>query len=249
MPTWKKIILLIVMLLTAAYLVMAFLFINSKPRGVVCEGIEVKVKGTDYPDILSKKSIESILASKRLNPKGKNIDSINIHAIEQELSHLSLIDNVECYKTPSGKLAVDIICRKPILRVMAANGENYYIDEKGKAMPLLHGGHTFYLPIVTGYVEKSFSTEKLHNFGLFLQKDHFWNSQIEQINVLVGNKIELIPRVGDNIIYLGTIDNYEEKLNRVRRFYTEALNKIGWNKYSRINVEYGNQIICTKKKH
>jgi cell division protein FtsQ len=80
-----------------------------------------------------------------------------------------------------------------------------------------------------------------------LQKDKFWNAQIEQINVLPTREIELIPLVGDQTIFMGTIYNYEKKLSRLKRFYTEAMNKVGWNKYSRINLEFDNQIICTKK--
>jgi cell division protein FtsQ len=80
-----------------------------------------------------------------------------------------------------------------------------------------------------------------------LRENSFWNAQIEQINVLKDNDIELIPRVGDHIIYLGKIDNFEEKLKRLMIFYKDGLNKIGWNKYKRINLEYDNQIICTNK--
>ena len=56
-----------------------------------------------------------------------------------------------------------------------------------------------------------------------------------------------MPRVGDQILFLGKIDDYMEKFSKLQKFYKEALNEVGWNKYNRINVEFGNQIICTKK--
>ena len=87
----------------------------------------------------------------------------------------------------------------------------------------------------------------LYQFALFLQKNKFWDAQIEQINVLKGREVELVPRVGDHIVFLGKIDNYENKLERLKEFYRKGLNKVGWNKYDRISVEFGNQIICTKK--
>ena len=34
---------------------------------------------------------------------------------------------------------------------------------------------------------------------------------------------------------------------RMRTFYQSALNRVGWNKYERISIEFNNQIICTKK--
>lgn len=55
--------------------------------------------------------------------------------LERELAKHPLIDQVECYKTPSGKLCIEVTQRIPILRVMSANGENYYLDNKGIVMP------------------------------------------------------------------------------------------------------------------
>ena len=114
-------------------------------------------------------------------------------------------------------------------------------------MPIV-ASNAFHLPVVTGHASRSFCTSKLYELGIFLQKDAFWRAQVEQINVVAGNNIEIVPRVGDHIIYLGQLDDYEKKLRRVEKFYTKALNKIGWNKYERINVELSNQIICTKRK-
>lgn len=79
----------------------------------------------------------------------------------------------------------------------------------------------------------------------------FWNNQIEQIYVSRGKKnervIEIVPRVGDHIVYLGTINNFEKKLNNLKIFYDKAIKTVGWNKYAKVNLEYENQIICTKR--
>ena len=71
----------------------------------------------------------------RHQPIGKNIDRIHAKPLEQALSKHPLIDEVECYKTPSGKLCIEVTQRIPILRIMSANGENYYLDNKGTVMP------------------------------------------------------------------------------------------------------------------
>jgi cell division protein FtsQ len=56
-----------------------------------------------------------------------------------------------------------------------------------------------------------------------------------------------VPRVGEHIIFLGKAGDYDQKFERLEKFYKKALNEIGWNKYSRISLEFDNQIICTKK--
>ena len=152
---------------------------------------------------------------------------------------------MECYKTPSHKICVEVTQRIPILHVINSRGENYYLDNKGTVMPS-DAKCTALVPLATGFIDKTFAVSGLYPFGMYLQNDPFWEAQIEQIHVLPDRSIELVPRVGDHIIYLGKAEDYERKLSRVKKFYRKALNKVGWNKYGRINVEFSNQIICTR---
>lgn len=174
------------------------------------------------------------------------MERISTKSLERELSKHPLIDEAECYKTPSGKVCVEVTQRIPILRVMSANGQNYYLDNKGTIMPP-EAKCVAHRVIVTGNVEKSFAMKDLYKFGVFLHNNKFWDAQIEQIHVLPDQNIELVPRVGDHLVYLGKLENFENKLARLKEFYKKGLNRVGWNKYSRINLEFSNQIICTKR--
>ena len=39
----------------------------------------------------------------------------------------------------------------------------------------------------------------------------------------------------------------DTKLSRLEKFYKYGLSQAGWNKYSYINLEFDNQIICKKR--
>lgn len=241
----KKILLIGCMCIITAYLVAAVTIFNRQSAEKQCEHIQLIVKDTVENQFISNEEIISLLKKKKLYPVGNITRQINCNSIEQELNKHPLISQTECYKTPSGNLCIEVHQRIPILRVMNQKGENYYIDNKGsiispKTKCLAH------LVIATGNVEKSFAMRDLYKFGLFLQNNPFWNAQIEQINVLPGNNIELVPRVGNHIVYIGSLEQFEQKLDRLKSFYQKGLCEVGWNKYSKINVEFGNQIICTK---
>jgi cell division protein FtsQ len=135
--------------------------------------------------------------------------------------------------------------RIPLLRVMAANGDDYYVDEEGKAIPT--AGQSAYVPVATGAIRRDFATTKLYELALYLREHSLWRDQVEQINVTTAQEIELVPRVGEHIIFLGKPGDYDQKFERLEKFYKKALNEIGWNKYARISLEFDNQIICTKK--
>ena len=243
----KKVLISLLLLIIAAYLVWAVASLSRRPTGVICSDIELVIRDTLGASFISRQEVLSILSQSGMSPVGLPIDSVRTTVIEQALASHGLVDHVECYKTPSGLLRVEVYQRIPILRVMSDVGESYFIDNKGAVMPQ-HVHCAAHLAVATGKIEKSFAVNNLYQFALFLQRNAFWRANVEQINVLKNGDVEIVPRVGDHIIFLGPLDGYEGKLDRVRRFYEEGLNHVGWNKYAVINVELPNQIVCTKKR-
>ncbi len=248
MNTIRRILLSFALLIVIAYLTAAVTVFNRKPAEQVCTALELVVKDSAYAGFITRDEVTGILDKKGINPVGAKMDRISSKELEEELAQHPLIDQVECYKTPGGKLCIEISQRIPILRVMGNDGSDYYIDNKGTVMPP-DTKCVVRLPIATGNVEKSFVTRILYKFAVFLQKNSFWNAQIEQIHVLPDESVELVPRVGNHLIYLGKPDGFEHKLERLKTFYRKGLNRVGWNKYSRISVEFDNQVICTRREN
>ncbi len=94
---------------------------------------------------------------------------------------------------------------------------------------------------------------KLLTFVKWTEKDDFWSSQIVQLNVLADNQtdlhpeIEIVPRAGNHIVLLGELDGTEqEKLDKLRLFYREALDWEGWDAQRYINLKFKDQIVCSK---
>jgi len=81
----------------------------------------------------------------------------------------------------------------------------------------------------------------------FINGSKFWKAQIEQIYINQKKEIELVPRVGNHTIILGSVDDLREKFENLEAFYEQGLSKYGWNKYKTINLKFKNQIVCTKR--
>ncbi|MDR0962084.1 MAG: cell division protein FtsQ [Mediterranea sp.] len=242
----RRIFIVLILLVITAYLGISVTAFNRKDVDTACSDIRLVIKDSVNAGFITKREVTDLLSRKGVNPIGKLMQSINTEKLEKELAVNPLIDRVECYKTLSNKVCVEVYQRIPVLRILPSAGEGYYIDNKGTVMPS-DTKCAAHISVVTGRVDKAFATNELYRFALFLQRNAFWNAQIAQIHVLSGRNIELIPRVGNHILHLGQLADYENKLERTRRFYEQALNRVGWNKYSRINVEFSNQIICTKR--
>ena len=243
----KKILILTVVLLLLAYLAVAMTRLNRQPADAVCTDLAVTVDADGQEgDFITPADIKHLLQKDGLYPKGKKLVSIRCRDIEACLDKSPFIKEAECFKSPTGQVCVKISQRIPVFRIMADNGEQYYLDSYGTVIP--RSGYAAHLPVVTGHVTQKNAASLLVELGRCLQNDPFWNSQVEQVNITPDGELEMVPRVGDHIVFLGKPRDIEGKLARLRTFYEKALNKVGWNKYARISLEFNNQIICTKNR-
>lgn len=241
----RKIIQISLLVIAVLYLTFSMTIMAKRPEGQICQQIDLNILGDTNVHYITPDDIRSLLKKNKLKPEGTPLNKLDINAIEQAVSKHPLIQKADCYKTQAGNIRIDIEQRIPILHILTDQGENFHVDQSGMLLKERIRSNRR-IPIVTGKVEKSFATMELWQFGLFLQNNRFWAAQIEQIHVLPDQTVELVPRAGNHIIYLGPLEQFEKKLNRLKKFYEKGLNEIGWNKYTRINLEIPNQIICTK---
>ena len=242
----KKIILISVAIVILAYLLFVVFYLNPhSKKDLICKDIRIDVVDTLDCHYLNNADIANSLTKAGLSPVGKNLSTVNVAAIENKLEENRLIKRAECYKTIDGTVRIKVYQRKPVLRIFSTK-ESYYIDSEGEKMPV-PDNFAAYLPVASGFIDDDYAKKQLFDFVSFLQQDKFWNSQIKQIYVNQNGDVELTPAVGNQQIILGKIENYKENLEKLRLFYEKGLSKVGWNKYSVINLKYKNQVVCTKK--
>ncbi|MDL2278547.1 cell division protein FtsQ [Parabacteroides sp. OttesenSCG-928-G07] len=227
------------------YIIFAAVFFHNREQHTVCHDIQIVVKDSLEKHFVTQQDVISFLKRANLNPIDKPMSEINTELIENELKKNEMISTIEAYKTPSGIVKLEIIQKLPVLRVITSTG-SYYIDNQGSTMPV-SDRYTAHVTVASGTIKREFATNELFRFASFLLQDDFWNNQIEQIYVHPNDDVELIPRVGNHRIYLGSFEGFEEKLDNLLLFYKQVIPKMGWEKYNMINLKYKDQIVCTKK--
>lgn len=246
MKLWKKITILVLIIVLGIVLpVVLSCFVPEKVE-TVCAGIEIVIDDAGVYNFVSEKNVENYLTSSGLNPVGKKYGDISLIEMERKLSGMSMVKNVVCFFENNGTLCIKVTQRKPVFRVKDVNND-YYMDTDRQRMPTSIR-YSAYVPVVTGNVDFSFAENDLYDFIVYLQNKSRWNAAFSQIYVYPDNRVELIPRVGDFVITMGTLDSYESKLKKLDLFLEKMPEYIGWNKYSEINLEYRNQVVCTKCK-
>lgn len=245
---WKKTLIILADSVLAVYLVLAITAFNHPDEvSDVCTEVNIHIAEGAVKGFLNADEVKGQLKRARLYPLGDPISKVNVRKIEEALNQNPFIESAQCYKTQTGHVHITISQRLPVIRIKADNGDDYYVDAGGNIMP--NTRFVSNLVIATGHISRQYAQKVLTGIGRYLANQPLWGNQIEQINVLADGSIEVVPRVGEHIVYLGQPDHLQHKFTRLEKFYKYGLSKAGWNKYSYINLEFNNQIICKKVKN
>jgi cell division protein FtsQ len=252
----------ILFILPLIYLLILPVYLASSTTKVPCGGIVIDIKDSNDLHFVTKRQLLNLAYGNSGRLLGKPVRDIPVSEIENRIKVLHELKEAEVYTTIDGNVHVFVDQRNPVMRVMPDNGGDFFIDEDGVVVrrrnlynPRLH--------IVSGNVNitsamldgvsvldtsiKNTVLKDIYNLVDYLNDDEFWSAQIDQISVEGNNEIDLIPRVGNQVIHLGTTENYKGKLRNLGAFYDKVLPEVGWNKYSLINLEFKDQIVCKRR--
>jgi cell division protein FtsQ len=185
------------------------------------------------------------------------LSDIDIELVEEVLEGQAFVADADAYIDDDLQLNILITQRVPLLRVIAENGQNYYLDENGVRMPLSES-YTARMPVVSGNVilwsenfmdQDNNQLRQLVELALFLRDDDFLDALVEQIYINAKGEFVLAPKVGDQVIYLGRYKEQttQERLRRLKTFYREGLPYEGWRKYKSFDLRFSDQVIARKR--
>ena len=243
----KKILSILAVVLLAGYLVYASVSMTDRHEDTcVCLGVDLHITDSLHFDLIDEDMVLATLQEHSLDPVGLPLEEIDLEKVEATLLLHPLVGKVQCYKTGGDMLRINISSKVPLVRVMNSRGQDFYVDSKGEI--LSQRSLAVQLPVATGYIDRRFASDELLRVVRAIDRSEFWKAQVEQINVTREGEIQLVPRVGDHLLILGTADDVEHKLDRLMNFYAKGLDNVGWNKYRSISVAYENQVVCKKRK-
>ncbi|NAS29479.1 hypothetical protein GTQ40_00700 [Flavobacteriaceae bacterium R38] len=169
-------------------------------------------------------------------------ENLALGKLENTLNTNEMIQEAHVYLTVNGKLGAKIKQRRPIARVHGK--EPFYIDAEGKWMPL-SPVYSARVPLITGTIDKN-KLDDVFALSQFIEQDDFLNKNIVGVHKR-GNKFELKLRIDDFIVLLGDVDQMERKFRNFKAFYQKSQKDKTLAQYSIVNLQYNNQVVCTKK--
>jgi hypothetical protein len=148
---------------------------------------------------------------------------------------------------------VDVTEREPVARIFTTTGSSFYLDSTLTRLPL-SDKTTARVPVFSNFTASALLSKNdsnvlndVKNISSYILRDPFWMAQVEQVDITPEKNFEMVPKVGNQVIIFGNADNYEEKFRNLMIFYKEVGSRVGWNTYSKINVQYKGQVVAVKR--
>jgi cell division protein FtsQ len=252
----KKIALLLFWLSMLGGTLLALAFGHKMEEDLSCKEVFVGIYPNDIHFYNRQRILETVKKGIDNEEKliGMSFSEINTSKLEKSLNKQNWTENAHVYSDMKGNLNIKVYQRVPMFRVLRFDGTQFYVDKYGVKFPVSEH-FTARVLMSTGDIferlEKgdslySFVGNELFKVASFVDNDAFLKAFIEQIFVRADNELVLVPKIGKQIIIFGNSENLEEKFNKLKVFYKEGLNLIGWSKYSSIDVRFKSQVICKK---
>jgi cell division protein FtsQ len=191
---------------------------------------------------ITNETVSKLLIQNQGGVKNVPKETLDLNELEKALKSNPMIKTAEVYVAVNGTLNAQIEQKTPIARV--STNASYYIDDEGYFMPLSKN-YSARVPLVTGYVEKN-NLENVFKIAKKINEDEFLKKQVIEIHQALNKQLSLRLRKYDFSVEIGEVKHLDKKINNLKAFYKKNLRDKTLDNYSKVNLQFDNQVICTK---
>lgn len=246
----RTLIYLFASLLLALYLAMAAAMSRHAAATAVCAGLEgnaVEVIDREKVGFVTAKTITRQLMEMLPDTiTAVAYDEVDLADIQRYLNALDNIERASVVRLANDRLRVQVWPMKPVARIWPDNAPSYYVNRDGKRIKA-SSRYRLDVPQVSGRFDSLRSEMALLPLLDALASDSDFDRYITLVDAADTANIILFPAVRGHVVNLGSADNVDTKLSRLRTFYCRVLPVKGWEYYDTISVKFDHQIVATRR--
>ncbi|WP_298248075.1 cell division protein FtsQ/DivIB [uncultured Christiangramia sp.] len=203
----------------------------------------IKVSFTETENLyVTEEVVNKLLIQSNDSISSIDKETLDLNRVEAMLNDHDMIENAEVFLTLDGKLKATVSQRKPIGRV--AGNSSFYLDRNGEIMPLSEY-YSARVPLMFGF--DGSTVAEVYGVVSYIQNDDFLRKHITGITRLNAEAYALELRENDFQVYFGDTTKIDLKFNNFKAFYKKAKKDKKLNTYKKVNLQFGDQVVCTKK--
>lgn len=240
----KKIFLIVAVVLCCGAVVVSGAWCSAQNDDSPCQVVDIVVNDSLQRQFVDTDALELFLQRNGYFPAGKRMSEVDCHAMEQCLLKHDMVRTASCYKSPFQTVYIRVTQRIPMLSVVSDNG-CYYVDTDRRVMPAREKIQVEVL-VFKGNVSSRAAVEEYFDFVEWLNDNHYWRALIKEVQVKNPKHLVLNQNGHSAKIILGPLDNYENKLNKLKKLYTKGLDQIGYPDYREYDLRFDGQVVGRK---
>ena len=190
---------------------------------------------------ITKDSIKSAVIE-IITTKNIHKSSVHLKALEFELNKIELVRKSNVFIDVNGTIVIDIEQRKPIARFI---DNKSYLDEDGLVMPKSKY-YSARVPVIKGYTNTQDQLDLIYKLSNYIKDDKFLSQSATEILIDSNSNFSIKLRDYRFKILIGQLNNLDLKIKNFKAFYINASANQILNKYSVINLQFDNQVVCVK---
>ena len=190
---------------------------------------------------ITKDSIKSAVIE-IITTKNIHKSSVHLKALEFELNKIELVRKSDVFIDVNGTMVIDIEQRKPIARFI---DNKSYLDEDGLVMPKSKY-YSARVPVIKGYTNSQDQLDLIYKLSNYIKDDKFLSQSATEILIDSNSNFSIKLRDYRFKILIGQLNNLDLKIKNFKAFYINASANQILNKYSVINLQFDNQVVCVK---
>ncbi len=223
--------------------ILVFLFAFAADRNIKRTVSNPHVKFTGENNLfITNETVSKLLIQNYGSIKNLPKETLDLNKLENALKSNPMIKTAEVYVAVNGTLNAEIEQKTPIARV--STNASYYIDDEGFYMPL-SSNYSARVPLVTGHIEKN-NLKNVYKVAKKIKNDAFLKTNVIEIHQNANQAIYLKLRQCNFLVKIGDVNFLDKKINNLKAFYKKSLKEKTLNNYSKVNLQFDNQVVCTK---
>lgn len=170
---------------------------------------------------------------------------MNVSIIEEKLRLNSYVDSINFFMEIDGTTVIYIKQKTLIARISNNIIGQCYLTNKGEYL-LLSKYYSYKCMLIDGFIKKN-NINKLIELIQVIEANNLLKIHITGIKKLKNKSFILLINYGGYHVDFGDLQYYNHKLEILKEFYRQGLNRIPLDIYDVIILKYNNQIVAVKR--
>lgn len=238
---------------------------NIIRRNSTVRGLEVVVNYGGCDTLVTAQTIEQLVMTDNPTLLSQIVKDVDTRAIQEQVLTSPFVERCQTYVSILGNVVVKPQQRKPIMHVYYG-GKEFYVDNLGQYLPLSKEGRAhvmvvngrFHQPDTVVSPRTNLAELAVDSLGDDYDISHIWQvahfmdqeeylSMFDQIYLNQEGDLILTPKLGTHVVNIGNSEELETKFSHLMALYKQALPRVGWNRYSMVNLKFKDQVVCQKR--